>query len=87
MLTNEIDRDINLVEEKNIASGSLTKELSIYLSPENEITEITYPVLQYPVKVKSQSFDKLNIISGKLTGIKGQYLIFSDNGYLINMEI
>ncbi len=95
MLTNEIDRDIDLVEEKNIASDFLTKELSIYLCPENEITEITYPVIQYPLKVKSLSFDNLNIIGGKLTGIKGQYLIFSDdsvlnirkhNGYLINME-
>ena len=95
MLTNEIDRDIDLVKEKNVASGFLKKELSIYLSPDNEITEINYPVLQYPVKVKSLSFDKLNIICGKLSGIKGQYLIFSDgsvlnirkhNGYLINLE-
>jgi len=95
MLTNEINRDIDLVAEKNTASGFLAKELSIYLSPDNEIMEITYPVLQYPDKVKSLSFDKLNKIGGKLNGIKGQYLIFSDgsvlnirkhNGYLINLE-
>jgi len=95
MLTNEINRDIDLVAEKNKASGFLAKELSIYLSPDNEIMEITYPVLQYPDKVKSLSFDKLNKIGGKLNGIKGQYLIFSDgsvlnirkhNGYLINLE-
>jgi hypothetical protein len=38
----------------------------------------------------------MNNIGGKLSGIKGQYLIFSDgsvlnirkhNGYLVNMEI
>jgi hypothetical protein len=96
MLTNEIDRGIDLIEEKNIASGFLKKDLSIYLSPDNEITEINYPVLQYPAKVKSLSFDKSNIIGGILSGIKGQYLIFSDgsvlnirkhNGYLINLEI
>jgi hypothetical protein len=95
MLTNEIDRNIDLVEEKNIASGFLKKELSKYLSPDDEITEINYPVLQYPAKVKSLSLDKLNNIGGKLIGIKGQYLIFSNgsvlnirkhNGYLINLE-
>ena len=95
MLTNEIDRDIDLVKEKNVASGFLTKEMSVYLSPDNEITEINYPVLQYPAKVKSLSFDKQDIISGKLSGIKGQYLIFSDgsvlnirkhNGYLVNLD-
>lgn len=95
MLTNKIDRDIDLVEEKNKVSGSLTEELSVYLSPDNEITEIRYPVHQYPEKVKSLSFDKLDFVSGKLMGIKGQYLIFSDgsvlnirkhNGYLVNLE-
>ena len=58
--------------------------------------EINYPVYQYPEKVKSLSFDKLNTIGGKLNGIKGQYLIFSDgsvlnirkhNGYLVNLDI
>lgn len=95
MLTNKIDRNIDLVEEKKIATGFLKEDLLIYSSPDDEIIEITYPVLQYPVKVKSLSFDKANIIGGKLNGIKGQYLIFSDgtvlnirkhNGYLINLE-
>jgi hypothetical protein len=95
MLTNEIDRDINLVQEKNDASGFLSKELSVYISTDNEILEIKYPVHQYPEKVKSLSFDKLNTIGGKLSGIKGQYLIFSDgsvlnirkhNGYLVILE-
>ena len=63
---------------------------------ENEITEIIYPVTEYPEKVKSLSFDKLHEIEGRLWGIKGQYLIFDDgmvlnirkhNGYLINLEV
>ncbi len=86
---------IDLVDEKNTASGFLPKELSVYLSADNEITEIKYPVLHYPEKIKSLSFDKLDIIRGELCGIKGQYLIFEDgsvlnirkhNGYLVNME-
>lgn len=39
-------------------------------------TEIRYPVLEYPVKIRSLNFDKLPEISGTLLGIKGQYLIF-----------
>jgi hypothetical protein len=96
MLTNKLDHDIDLNAEKDKAAGYLTKEFSVYLSPENEIVEIKYPVENYPEKVKSLSFDKLNNIGGKLSGIKGQYLIFSDgsvlnirkhNGYLVNLEI
>lgn len=43
--------------------------------------EFNYPVIQYPVKVTSQNFDKTPEISGKLMGIKGQYLIL-DTGVL-----
>lgn len=45
------------------------------------VTEIAYPVLQYPDKVKSLSFDKAAQLTGELLGIKGQYLIL-DSGVL-----
>jgi len=49
---------------------------------ENEtVIDIHYPVQQYPEKVKSFNFDKTAEISGKLMGIKGQYLIL-DSGVL-----
>ncbi len=44
-------------------------------------TTIEYPVLEYPVKVTSQNFDKTPEITGTLMGIKGQYLIL-DSGVL-----
>ncbi|WP_407946818.1 DUF2797 domain-containing protein [Parahaliea maris] len=47
-------------------------------------TVIDYPVLEYPVKVKSFNLDKTPSIEGTLTGIKGQYLIF-DTG-VINLR-
>ena len=96
MLTNRLDAALDLHAEKSKATGYLSKEFSAYLSPDDEIVEIKYPVDKYPEKVKSLSFDKLNNIGGKLSGIKGQYLIFSDgsvlnirkhNGYLVNLEI
>ena len=44
---------------------------------ENEsVTSINYPILEYPKKVSSLSFDKTNVIEGELLGIKGQYLFF-----------
>ena len=46
-----------------------------------EITDINYPVIQYPVKVSSLSFDKTPIVKGELCGIKGQYLIL-DSGVI-----
>lgn len=49
-----------------------------------ETTEIRYPVLEHPLKVKSFNLDKTPDIEGTLMGIKGQYLIF-DTG-VINMR-
>lgn len=42
---------------------------------------ITYPVLRYPEKIASLDLDKQNEISGRLLGIKGQYLIL-DTGVI-----
>jgi len=41
-----------------------------------EVVNIEFPVQEYPKKVSSLNFDKTAEISGKLQGIKGQYLIF-----------
>jgi hypothetical protein len=44
-----------------------------------------YPVLEYPTKVNSLSLDKTPSYKGKLTGIKGQYLLF-ENGIVFNIR-
>jgi len=46
-----------------------------------EQVEITYPVLEYPEKIKAWNFDKTEEVTGVLKGIKGQYLLF-DTGVL-----
>jgi len=56
---------------------------------------ISYPVAQYPNKIKSLNLDKQPILSGRLTGIKGQYLMFGDqvfnvrkfSGYQVQLDI
>lgn len=45
------------------------------------VLAIDYPVLEYPAKVTSQSFDKQSLIEGTLLGIKGQYLLL-DTGVI-----
>lgn len=45
------------------------------------ITPIAYPVNAHPTKITSHNFDKNPEVSGKLQGIKGQYLIF-DTGVI-----
>ncbi|MGU9957795.1 MAG: DUF2797 domain-containing protein [Arenicellales bacterium WSBS_2016_MAG_OTU3] len=46
-----------------------------------EVTEVKYPVLEFPEKIKAHNFDKTPEVEGKLMGIKGQYLIL-DSGVL-----
>ena len=54
---------------------------SIEFLPNEAVTDIHFPVENYPLKVKSFNFDKTATVSGKLEGIKGQYLLL-DTGVL-----
>lgn len=85
MLKNEIDESIDLIEEKWSLEDQLPQDIIEYFSENDEIIELDYPVIEFPEKVKSTSFDKSPIIQGKLMGIKGQYLIFED-GVVLNMR-
>ncbi len=94
MLTNE-KVDINLLAEKQKLADCISDDLKPYISDNNEITEIHYPVMAYPNKVKSLKLDKNPVISKRLQGIRGQYLIFEDetvfnvrshSGYKIMLE-
>ena len=49
-----------------------------------ETVTIDYPVIEYPIKVSSHNLDKTPEVSGKLMGIKAQYLIL-DTG-VINLR-
>ncbi|CAA0096431.1 Uncharacterised protein [BD1-7 clade bacterium] len=47
-------------------------------------TRINFPVIEYPIKVASFNLDKNPEVTGKLMGIKGQYLIL--DGGVINLR-
>jgi len=85
MLKNEIDEQIDLVDEKWNLHDQLPSDLTQYFSENDDVTEIRYPVLEFPTKVKSLSFDKTTAIQSKLMGIKGQYLIF-EGGNVLNIR-
>jgi|SRR5690625_32985 len=95
MLRNDIvQRDLWVVQHK--LKPHLPEEVIDYYIENPEITEINFPVLEYPQKLKSLNFKNQLSYSGRLVGIKGQYLIFEDHsvlnvransGFLIELSI
>lgn len=85
MLKNVFTNELTLQETKDELLELISEEYFDFVSENDEITMIKYPVLQYPEKVKSLKLDKVPLINKKLLGIKGQYLIFEDD-FVINMR-
>ena len=77
MLKNEIV-DENLVEWRERLKDSIPEEAKDYFIESNTETNLDFPVNKYPTKPKSLNLSKTNEYTGKLVGIKGQYLIFED---------
>jgi hypothetical protein len=85
MLKGFEDISLNLKAEKLKALKLLNdKGLNFTVEEDAEYT-IDFPVLYYPEKVKSFSFDKDALLEGTLTGIKGQYLLF-EGGRVLNVR-
>lgn len=84
MLQNRV-ADIDLQDEKLRALSLLPAELLKYAIDKSEVTSIKYPVLEFPEKVKSISFDNIPVVVSTLQGIKGQYLLF-ENGAVLNIR-
>ncbi|PIF32871.1 uncharacterized protein DUF2797 [Flavobacterium sp. 9] len=76
----------DLIAEKVKVESLIPSEVQEYFySQKNDLYELHYPVLNYPAKVASLNLDKTPSFQGKLTGIKGQYLIF-ENGTVFNIR-
>ncbi|MBE2246275.1 MAG: DUF2797 domain-containing protein [Candidatus Competibacteraceae bacterium] len=85
MLRNHVEPNLNLKEEKKRASALLPHYLKPYILPTDEITNIQFPVSQYPDQIHALSLDKQDIIESTLLGIKAQYLIFN-GGHVLNLR-
>lgn len=78
--------DINLKDRKKQIASLLSEKLQPYLTLDNRITNIIFPFNNPGIdKFATVDLDKTDEISGKLIGIKGQYLIF-DNGNVFNVR-
>lgn len=95
MLKNDI-KDLDLIEWRAKLKPYIPEEASEYFIENNTETNIEFPVLQYPEKVKSLNLEKTPSYQGLLKGIKGQYLIFEDQtvfnvrsneGYYVGINI
>jgi hypothetical protein len=95
MLKNEIV-DENLVEWRERLKQYIPDEAKDYFIQNNTETNIDFPVHKYPEKPRSLNIIKEQQYTGKLVGIKGQYLMFEDEtvfnirsneGLVVNISI
>lgn len=84
MLRNEID-DEDLEEWRDKLFQYLPEESKPYYIVANKETQMIFPVLEYPKKIKSLNLEKTPFFEARLKGIKGQYLLFED-GTVFNVR-
>ena len=78
MLKNDL-KDEDLVEWRDRLISFVPEEAKDYILGSNSETNIEFPVQRFPEKPKSLNLVKSGSFTGKLAGIKGQYLIFEDD--------
>lgn len=78
MLKNDI-KDEDLKEWRSNLKQYIPEEAKAYFIESNHETNLHFPVEKYPAKPKSLNLKKQLSYSGKLLGVKGQYLIFEDD--------
>ena len=95
MLKNEIG-SADLLAERKKTFDWIPKETQQYFASDAKVLDLDFPVLQYPKKVVSLNLDKTPFYTGKVAGIKGQYLLFEDGtvfnirsyeGYVVKMSV
>jgi len=75
MLKGEVDA-VDLLEVRERALQWIPPDLRSYILTDEPVQSFTYPVQAVPEKISSHNLDKAGELTGPLTGIKGQYLIF-----------
>lgn len=85
MLQNTAESFDLIAEKAKVESLIPTEVQEYFYAQKNDLYELHYPVLSYPAKVNSLNLDKTASFQGRLTGIKGQYLLF-ENGTVFNVR-
>ena len=96
-MLHETEVAFDLIAEKAKVESLLPLQVQEYFQTKSDdLFELNYPVLNYPAKIASLNLDKTPVFSGKLVGIKGQYLIFEDGtvfnvrgseGYVVTINV
>lgn len=95
MLKNDIAH-ADLHAEKLKLKQWLPDEVMPFFIESDEMYELLYPIQKYPAKVSSLNLEKSPSYTGKVVGIKGQYLVFEDGtvfnirtyeGYVVSINI
>lgn len=77
---------IDLLLKRKDVRQLLPQEVQDYFeTTQEQLITLDYPVLQYPKKISSLNLVTTPAYNGKLTGIRGQYLIFED-GTVMNVR-
>ncbi len=83
MLKGEVD-DVDLLQWRENVRAWVPAELQTYCIDSESVQTLTYPVEAAPKKISSHNLDKEPEFTDRLTGIKGQYLIFESR--VINLR-
>jgi len=75
MLKGEYE-DLDLRKFRKTAHELFPKNLKSFALNNEEVQELAYPIKSVPDKIISHNLDKAPELEERLTGIKGQYLIF-----------
>ncbi len=83
MLKGEVE-EVDLLNYRDKAHVLFPSELKKYAVADTQVEELIYPVESVPEKIVSHNLDKKPEFTDRLTGIKGQYLIFENR--VINLR-
>lgn len=84
MLKNNVP-DADLIAERNTVLQWLPEEVKPYFTEEQKLYNMHFPIHNYPTKINSLNLEKSPLFTGKIIGIKGQYLLF-DDGTVFNVR-
>jgi hypothetical protein len=76
--------EVDLLALRDKAHELIPESLKKYVVKGETVQELVYPVQSVPEKITSHNLDKTPEFTDRLTGIKGQYLIFETR--VINMR-
>ena len=83
MLKGEV-AEVDLLTFRDKAQELFPPGLKKYAVKGGQVEELVYPIESVPEKISSHNLDKIPEFTDRLTGIKGQYLIFERR--VINMR-